>query len=547
MMKKQSTFIALLSIAAVVLGLTLTAGDARAGATIVIQNNDGAGEGFNDPTPWTPTGGNPATTLGQARLNAFQYAANIWAQCLNSNVTIVVEAQMDPQFCDATSAVLGSAGTQTIHRNFSGAPFVQTWYPQALANALAGTDLSPTYADIGATFNSNLNGDPGCLGGMGWYYGYDESPGGDIDFVTVVLHEIGHGLGFQTFVNLASGAKYSGYNDMYMLNLEQVGATPPDYPSMTNAQRITASKSDPNLVWVGSSVTAEHSSIPITAGLNSGYMRAHGPNPQAPGSSVSHWSTAVSPNEVMEPSYTGANHDPSLALFLMEDIGWTLDQSCVCDPEVTTVTNVDTATVDWSSPIWEFRIEMENTGAYDAYNVTATMTTAPGWLTIVDGNCSYGVISAGTTDWGAPDSYTFDITSWPGGTFTVDIEISWVDVCGNPYVNGVRQEFDPDDLPTAAEGGPVAFNRLEQNVPNPFNPSTAIAYRIAGEEFVTLAIYDVSGKRIRTLVNRSQAAGPHEVEWDGLDDNGMRVSSGVYFYRITAGEFEQTRRMVLLK
>jgi hypothetical protein len=68
------------------------------GATLIIQNNDGAFEGFNDPTPWTPTGGNPATTLGQARLNAFQYAADLWGACLNSNVTITIRAQMDPQY-----------------------------------------------------------------------------------------------------------------------------------------------------------------------------------------------------------------------------------------------------------------------------------------------------------------------------------------------------------------------------------------------------------------------------------------------------------------
>jgi hypothetical protein len=77
-------------------------------ATIIINNTDGAGEGFNDPAPWVPTGGNPATTLGQARLNAFQYAADLAGSCLVSNVVIVVNASMDPLTCNATSAVLGS-------------------------------------------------------------------------------------------------------------------------------------------------------------------------------------------------------------------------------------------------------------------------------------------------------------------------------------------------------------------------------------------------------------------------------------------------------
>src|SRR5688572_12303274 len=88
-------------------------------ATVVIQNNDTAGEGFNDPTPVAPVGGNPGTTLGAQRLNAFTYAANLWAARLNSPVTIIVRAQMNPQTCSGGSAVLGSAGAVTVHRDFT--------------------------------------------------------------------------------------------------------------------------------------------------------------------------------------------------------------------------------------------------------------------------------------------------------------------------------------------------------------------------------------------------------------------------------------------
>src|SRR6185436_6285672 len=79
-------------------------------ATIVIQNNDAAGVGFNDPTPVAPVGGNPGTTLGQQRLNAFQFAANIWGATLNSNATITVKADWVSLSCTQTTAVLGSAG-----------------------------------------------------------------------------------------------------------------------------------------------------------------------------------------------------------------------------------------------------------------------------------------------------------------------------------------------------------------------------------------------------------------------------------------------------
>src|SRR5580765_2087134 len=106
-------------------------------ATITIVNNDGAGEGFNDPTAVAPVGGNPGTTLGQQRLNVFQRAAGIWGSILPSNVTIVVNATFDPLApCDATSGVLGQAGPAYIAANFPGAPFANTTYAAPLADKL---------------------------------------------------------------------------------------------------------------------------------------------------------------------------------------------------------------------------------------------------------------------------------------------------------------------------------------------------------------------------------------------------------------------------
>src|SRR4029077_7646548 len=87
-------------------------------ATIVIQNNDAAKVGFNDPTPVAPVGGNPGTTLGQQRLNAFQFSANIWGATLTSNVPITVKANWISLSCTPTSAVLGQAGVHSILSNF---------------------------------------------------------------------------------------------------------------------------------------------------------------------------------------------------------------------------------------------------------------------------------------------------------------------------------------------------------------------------------------------------------------------------------------------
>ncbi len=90
---------------------------------------------------------------------------------------------------------------------------------------------------------------------------------------------------------------------------------------------------------------------------------------------------------------------------------------------------------------------------------------------------------------------------------------------------------------------------MGQNYPNPFNPSTTVAFDIPeGKEVnVRLNVYNMRGQLIRTLVNEVKSEGSYQIQWDGADNYGRRVSSGVYFYRITTGEFSQTRKMVLLK
>jgi len=93
---------------------------------------------------------------------------------------------------------------------------------------------------------------------------------------------------------------------------------------------------------------------------------------------------------------------------------------------------------------------------------------------------------------------------------------------------------------------PTTF-AVEQNYPNPFNPSTTIQYDVPQISDVSLVIYNTLGQRIRTLVNKSQNVGVYQVVWDGLNETGERVSSGVYVYRFEAGSFAEIKKMVLLK
>jgi hypothetical protein len=137
-------------------------------------------------------------------------------------------------------------------------------------------------------------------------------------------------------------------------------------------------------------------------------------------------------------------------------------------------------------------------------------------------------------------------------------------------VPGAREVFDYTD-PTAQPGGHYRYQigvrdpdgeflspvvdvavpgleaALAQNAPNPFNPSTTISFTLAERERVTIAIYDASGRRVRTLVDESRDLGTYEVRWDGRDDAGAAVGSGVYFYRLSAGKYSDSKKMVLLK
>jgi len=109
---------------------------------------------------------------------------------------------------------------------------------------------------------------------------------------------------------------------------------------------------------------------------------------------------------------------------------------------------------------------------------------------------------------------------------------------------------NPNSIPsvTAVEASPTAPTaRLSQNAPNPFNPSTVIAYEVARSGAVRLHVFDVAGRLVRTLVDATVPAGPHTVRWDGRDDQGRQAASGRYYYRLRVGAKVLTRDMTLIK
>lgn len=227
--------------------------------------------GFSDPTPAAIVGGNTGTTIGEQRLEAYKAAAMIWEAALGIDVQVVIQATFFPLTCDAGSGVLGAAGAITVFRDFPGPSFPRTWYAAALSNELAGFDLGGTAPDpallappfndeIVSLFNSEL-GKTGCLESTSWYYGLDNNnPPGSIDFLAVLLHEIGHGLGFQNFADDASGQLFLGFPDQWS-RFQSDNALLKRWDQMIDIERQFSATNGPNLVWTGPAVTAEASSV----------------------------------------------------------------------------------------------------------------------------------------------------------------------------------------------------------------------------------------------------------------------------------------------
>lgn len=244
--------------------LALLAASAGA-ATMVLNNVDPPGVGFNDTTPATPEGGNTGTTVGQQRLIAYQKALELWGKTLKSDVTIVVRGSFAPLACTASSGTLAQAGAIQIFADFPNAPMAGHWYGVALANAISGIDLAPGPLDpagdpeafnddIVANFNGKV-GQPGCLEGPGWYYGLDNNAtGGRTDFLDTFMHEVAHGLGFQNYISEANPVLPAGLPDVYMAHT--LDTTTGKLWSQMSTDEIRASAiRNGKVVWNGEAVT----------------------------------------------------------------------------------------------------------------------------------------------------------------------------------------------------------------------------------------------------------------------------------------------------
>lgn len=297
-------------------------------ADIVIVNGDSAGEGLNDTTPATAVGGNSGTTVGEQRLNVFSEAAGILNATFSISQTIAVNAQFNSLSCNASSGVLGSAGPTYSYSAVEDG--VGTVYPIGLANEHFATDLIPAAEEIQATFNADL-GTTGCLENTPWYYGYDAPPGTESSLLSVVLHELMHGMGFLSMLGEDGSAPGvhpdDGITEIYdpYSKLLYDASQAQRLTGLSQTERAAALLNDGNLLWDGAQTNTNLSGL--SAGVNGSRVQMYAPTVYESGSSVSHFDSAATPNEIMEPVYTEFLPQAGLARYVLGDIGWTLATS----------------------------------------------------------------------------------------------------------------------------------------------------------------------------------------------------------------------------
>jgi hypothetical protein len=249
---------------------------------------------------------------------SFNAAANIWANIIQSSVPITIRA------CWAdlgSSSILGYSGGGPLRRDFSSAPRALTWYSGSLANALAGSDLDPSSFDMHITYNLYFT----------WYYGTDGiTPAGQYDLMSVVLHEMAHGLNFSGSMSYSGGQGSWGYStgypniyDTYMRDgsgNQLINTGVYANPSTALGTALTS-----NNIWFhGSNAMAANGGVRV---------KMYAPSTWSGGSSYSHLDYTTfndTANELMVYAFSSGEsvHDPGpVTKGLLKDLGWTIASS----------------------------------------------------------------------------------------------------------------------------------------------------------------------------------------------------------------------------
>lgn len=465
----------------------------------------------------------------QAR-NAFEYAIGIWESHLQSSVPIRIEAR----WIDLESNVLGSAGPTRIVRNIAGGE-PETWYSIAQASAIANRDFVNEISDedFDIVINMNCNFDR-------WHLETDADPGaGQIDLVTVVLHEIGHGIGFTGSMSGNENAQSGSWGlgevmqpiimdrftrDGSGVLLLDEGIYP--NPSALLYDALTGQRGGVLFNGMDASGTFQDRPVPLYA-----------PYPWDPGSSYSHVDQDTfgrSENALMRPRMDNAFaiHSPGPVFCgILSDTGWPLGASCLAMLGTESIIAVDRREVGFG---------VSNVGRI--VEKILIITNESGALEAMSGSIETEGLHFSLS--GDEEAFTLE----PGES--VEVTLRYQPRNAREHISTVQVYHNASNLPSPVSipvsGEALEADKtfvLEQNYPNPFNSTTNISYAVSGENSrIRLDIYTLTGQHIQSLVNSIQGSGRYIEEFDGSG-----LSSGIYLYRILVDGAMETQKLMLVK
>lgn len=472
----------------------------------------------------------------QAAQDAFTYAVGLWEPAIASAVPIEIEAHWtDRGGCSGSRFTLGSAGARKIWRGFTGAPVADTWYADALADALFGSDIATAVSDPGpdiiARFNKACD-DPGI---DRWYFGTDgNTPAGQLDFVSVVLHEIGHGLGFTGSARMDDGAGTAecggtaghgcllndGFPYAYDRLVEEGNGV--DLLTYTNNSAalgtalLGGSTPEGGLFFDAPAANAANGNARV---------RLYTPDPWEGGSSYAHLDEATfngTTQALMTPTMNTAeavHQIGAVTCGMFADMGWTISAAnCNVVLPVELVAFDARADGDRARLAWTTASETNNAG----FQVETRRGAAP-WepLGFVTGR--------GTTT--EAQAYSYEVAGLTPGRYL--FRLRQVDFDG-------AFAYSPEVEVTVSVPGDYFLGAA---YPNPFNPQTTFEVAVAHGQAVTVAVYDLLGRRVTQLFDgRLEAGAAQRFTFEARD-----LPNGLYLIRVQGETFQAARTVTLVK
>ena len=380
--------------------------------------------------PQTPTANITVNYIGSwtgPAQNAFEYAVTIWEGLLVSTVAIKVNAEWSGSL---PPGALGGAGPYDFYGNFPNSPQANTWYPIALANTYAGYDLNGSDPEVDSVFSSTFSN---------WYFGTDgNTPGGTYDFVTVVLHELGHGLGFTGSMRVQGGLGNWGYGSTYPFIYDRftengAGQALLSFPN--NSGALASQLTGGSVYFDGPNANA----------ANSGSRpRLYAPGTWQQGSSYSHLDESTFPggttNALMTPQISSgeANHNPGpIALGIFKDSGWTLanqNTAPVMNPLPSQLMLVGT-TRNNAIDLWAYTSDAQTPDSALVFAITNSPNANAG--VSLDSNRYIDVFPAGA--WTGSTLVTVRVTDPGGLTHSQSFTVAVVNQILNAYLPMVQK------------------------------------------------------------------------------------------------------------